>query len=450
MSSAATSRAQPTRSAPVGSPASLGSTDADACRVLVLTGDAEDPGAHAAQTALRSLGSLDHRARIDTASEPVEVLRRVREARYDLVVSLPDRADAVLPILQAFRQEGPPLLAAVPAGRDDLALASFRHGASDCVEFGPDDGDVLALAALEQIRLWRARCEREAADRRSAQTSRLAAVAELAAGVAHEINNPTGFIDANLLQLAEYAGDIQRVWRSVALLCEAVRGGRLDAARSALATLEAVADEVDMAFVLEDLAKAVRESREGSQRIRAIVQDLRSFGREDPSEPGWVDVIQCLDSTANIAWGMMKHSVVLKKDYAELPPVLGFAGALQQIFMNLLLNAYQAIREKADGADGLGQIAITARRESGGVVVRVRDDGVGIEPNTLARIFDPFFTTKDVSIGSGLGLATSFDLARRHGGSLHAESRVGEGSTFVLWLPLMPADGREFPAGPVD
>ncbi len=272
------------------------------------------------------------------------------------------------------------------------------------------------------------------------QTEKMASIGQLAAGVAHEINNPMGFIHANLCQMTEYLADLRRVFESLDSLREAVAGDGLAGIRERAEALEALMRELDVPWLINDFGKALRESQEGSERIRHIVQDLRGFSRQDAGERTLADVNECLDSTASIAWGMMKHSVVLRKEYRAVPKVRCYPLQLQQVFMNLLVNAYHAIQERFGGAGELGEIRLQTIERDGGVAVVVTDNGVGIRPENLNRIFDPFFTTKEVGIGTGLGLSTSFGIVQRHGGSLRVESKPGEGSVFEVFLPLAVAD----------
>jgi PAS domain S-box-containing protein len=306
-----------------------------------------------------------------------------------------------------------------------------------CGPMRDDEGrDLGAVAIFQDL------SETRRLQRQLFQSEKMASIGQLAAGVAHEINNPVGFIDANLFQMEEYVADLRRLWRRTRALESAARSALeagpagAEALRSELEALRAESDELEADFVLEDLGKAIRESREGSERIRHIVQDLRTFARPDGAERVWADVNQCLDSTANIVWSLMKHAVELRKEYGELPALLCHPGQLKQVFMNLLMNAYQAVAARVGDTGELGEIRIATRLEDGQIVVEVRDRGVGIAPETLARVFDPFFTTREVGTGTGLGLSTAFHLVSAHGGRLEAESREGEGSTFRVWLPV--------------
>jgi PAS domain S-box-containing protein len=295
---------------------------------------------------------------------------------------------------------------------------------------GRPSGAVAAFRDLSDAQQWRAHV---------LQTEKMASIGQLAAGVAHEINNPMGFIHANLFQMTEYVADLRQVWTRVEVLQKAVASEDADTVRRAAAELSESATELDVGFLLQDLAKAIRESQEGSERIRHIVQDLRDFSHQDTGERVLADLNQCLDSTANIVWPMMKHVVVLSKHYGDLPPVPCYPMQLKQVFMNLLVNAYQAIEEmlgtRAPG--GIGTVTLTTAPRDGGVLVEITDTGTGIAPDHIDRIFDPFFTTKKVGAGTGLGLSTSFNIVRRHGGTMHVESALGRGTTFRIHLPLL-------------
>ena len=314
----------------------------------------------------------------------------------------------------------------IPVG---LSCAPMEDGA------GSREGVVAIFQDLTEIKQLQ---------RQVLQTEKMASIGQLAAGIAHEINNPMGFIHANLCQLSEYLDDLHKVWERVEALRVASTREQVDreAVREAARELDATIREVDAGFLLEDFGTALRESLEGSGRIREIVRDLRAFSHPDTSRLAPTDVNRALDSTAHIVWTMMKHSVVLTKQYAELPPIEGFPVQLQQVFMNLLVNAYQAIEARAATEEAFrGEIKLRTRVDGDDVVVEIGDNGTGIEPEVAARIFDPFYTTKEVGVGMGLGLSTSFTLVRQHGGSLRVDSEPGRGTTFEVRIPI-GGDGR--------
>jgi two-component system NtrC family sensor kinase len=270
------------------------------------------------------------------------------------------------------------------------------------------------------------------------QTEKMASIGQLAAGVAHEINNPMGFIHANLFQMAEYLTDLRRVWDRVDDLHREIEGADIEGVRRAGRELTDLSNELDVSYLLSDLGKAIRESQEGSERIRHIVHDLRDFSHHDTGERVLADVNQCLDSTATIVWPMMRQIVVLEKEYDHLQAILCYPMQIKQVFMNLLVNAYQSIEACVGESGETGKIWLRTRQRHHGVVVEVSDTGIGIPETHIDRIFDPFFTTKKVGSGTGLGLSTSFNIVKRHGGAITVESKVGEGTTFGVFLP---ADG---------
>ena len=227
---------------------------------------------------------------------------------------------------------------------------------------------------------------------------RMASVGMLAAGIAHEINNPLAYVIANLGYLGEALN------------------------RGSAATAD---DRAEVGDVL-------KEAHEGCQRIKQIVRDLKTFSREDetPSKP--VKVRGVIESAINMAWNEIRHRARLVKDFADVPPVLAKESRLGQVFLNLLVNAAQAIPE--GGAED-NEIRVTVRSEAGRVVVEVRDSGCGIPPETLPRIFDPLFTTKPVGIGTGLGLSISHSIVTGMDGEISVRSEVGQGTTFIVSLP---------------
>jgi len=405
-------------------------------RILVAGAAAAERDRLGTRAALARLGPA---ARIEVEADPLRAAERCRIGPVDLVVAEHSRSASAHRLLEILGGAGPPVVVVCPGG-DAEALEAFRLGAADCVV--PGRASPLAEVALEQLGRWRRRRERaslQELQRDLLQKEKMASIGQLAAGVAHEINNPIGFVHANLAQMAEYVSDLRRVWLSVEALQKATASGDGEAARRAAGELATASDEVDVAFVLADLAKAIRESMEGSERVRHIVQDLKEFSRRDSGEAADADVNACLESTLQIVWPMMKHLVTLEKRYAELPPVRCYPMLLKQVLLNLLVNAHQAIEERVGDGNGTGRIRLETRREGAQVVIAVCDDGVGIRPEHRERIFDPFFTTKRVGAGTGLGLSISYQIIERHGGTLTARSEPEAGTTFEVRLPLAPA-----------
>jgi PAS domain S-box-containing protein len=268
------------------------------------------------------------------------------------------------------------------------------------------------------------------------QSEKMASIGQLAAGVAHEINNPMGFVHANLCQMEEYLSDLRSLLDGAAGLAEHAAMEGSPGLQVAAADWRALRDKLDADFLVDDFTKAIRESIEGSERVRHIVRDLSAFAHRDDGEWVMADMNRCLDSTARIVWTTMKHSVVLRKEYGSLPPLRCRPLQIEQVFMNLLVNAYQAIEERAGQRGGGGEIVVRTQSCDSQVVVSVSDDGIGIPSIHADRIFDPFFTTKEVGVGTGLGLSTSFEIVRRHGGSIRASARPGGGTVFEVRLPL--------------
>ncbi|MBI4997895.1 MAG: PAS domain-containing protein [Rhodocyclales bacterium] len=256
------------------------------------------------------------------------------------------------------------------------------------------------------------------------QSEKLASIGQLAAGVAHELNNPIGFVHSNLGSLEGYLQDLFAI----------IDAGEPPAAASGGKALEAVQRlkaEKDYAFIKRDVGELMAESKDGLARVRKIVQDLKDFSRVGEAEWQWTDLHKGLDSTLNIVWNELKYKCTVKKEYGDLPEVHCLPSQLNQVFMNLLVNAGQAIVER-------GEITIRTGRDEASVWVAVSDTGAGIPQENLNRIFEPFFTTKPVGKGTGLGLSLSYGIVVKHRGRIEVESEVGKGSTFRVILPIDP------------
>jgi len=255
------------------------------------------------------------------------------------------------------------------------------------------------------------------------QSEKMASIGQLAAGVAHEINNPVGFVASNLGTLRRYIDAMMQLNSCYGELDRAVLP---EALRSRIQTLE---QDADFEFIEEDLPQLLRESDDGLSRVKKIVQDLKDFSRVDQADWQDADLNQGLESTLNVVRHEIKYKVEVRRDYGQLPPVRCLAAQLNQVFMNLIVNAAHAMP---------GQGLLQLRTESLGdwVCISVRDNGQGMPPEVMRRIFDPFFTTKPVGQGTGLGLSLSFSIVKKHGGRIEVESEPGVGSCFKVWIPV--------------
>ncbi|MBV5341714.1 MAG: HAMP domain-containing protein [Deltaproteobacteria bacterium] len=257
---------------------------------------------------------------------------------------------------------------------------------------------------------------------------KLASIGQLAAGVAHEINNPMGFIMSNLRTLKNYA-DVEQQYLSA--LEETIKECCPDAEHK---QLEELRQRLDLFFILEDIPPLIAESLEGAERVKRIVLDLKDFARTDEDSLKETDLNQCVQSTANIVRNEIRYVADLDLQLGDIPLIVCNPQQINQVIANLLVNAAHAI-------DGHGRITVTTSADAERVLLTVADTGCGIPLDIRTRIFDPFFTTKDVGKGTGLGLSISYDIIRKHGGEITLESESGSGTTFMISLPISGPGG---------
>ncbi len=264
------------------------------------------------------------------------------------------------------------------------------------------------------------------------QSEKMASIGQLAAGVAHEINNPTGYVSSNLKTLKSYIDDLLSLMDRYRKITDDLQsdgllnsGGRLEA----FSEIIEAEKEMDIEYLMEDLPGLIRESREGIDRIKKIVSDLKDFAHPEDDEQKFADINACIDSTLNIVWSEIKYKAKLEKRYGNIPPLLCYPRQLNQAFMNLLVNAAQAIPEQ-------GRIDIHTEVSAGKVRIVISDNGCGIPPENATKIFDPFFTTKPVGKGTGLGLHLVYNIVSKHNGTISVESTVGKGTSFSIEIPI--------------
>lgn len=257
------------------------------------------------------------------------------------------------------------------------------------------------------------------------QSEKLASIGQLAAGVAHEINNPIGYVHSNLGSLEQYLGDLFSLLDAY-VLAE-------DTAPEALAAARALRQRLDLDYLREDIPSLLGECREGVTRVRKIVQDLKDFSRVDSNQEWqFADLHQGLDSTLNIAFNEIKYRADVIKEYGDLPQVECLPSQLNQVFMNLMVNAAHAMGENR------GRITLRTGQaaDAQSVWIEVADNGSGIPAEIRDKIFDPFFTTKPIGKGTGLGLSLAYGIISKHGGRIELDSETGRGSTFRIVLPV--------------
>ncbi|MCK9199660.1 MAG: PAS domain S-box protein [Gallionella sp.] len=286
------------------------------------------------------------------------------------------------------------------------------------------------VAQLEHLtavnaQLVEANTQLEQARSQLLQSEKMAAIGLLAAGVAHEINNPVGYVNSNLGTLEKYLADIFVVIDKYEA-AEAVQGKD----NPLLDELRQFKTRSDFNFLRQDIKSLIAESHQGLERIKKIIRDLKDFSRSDVDEQWvWADVHHGLDTTLNVVWNELKYKCEVVKEYGDLPDIWCLPSQLNQVFMNLLVNAAQAIEVR-------GTITIRTGAEGERVWVEISDSGYGIPPEIIPRLFDPFFTTKPVGLGTGLGLSVSYKIVEKHHGKIEVRSELGKGATFRVWLPV--------------
>jgi len=259
---------------------------------------------------------------------------------------------------------------------------------------------------------------------RLVHTAKMASLGQLVAGIAHELNNPIGFIYSNMSHLKDYSDRMVRI---------------IETAESNPKKLEAAKEENDFEYIQKDLPRLIASCEEGARRTRDIVLGLRNFSRLDEAKLKRVNLKEGVEDTLKLLAGELKNRVRVHEDFEPVPEVLCYASQLNQVFMNVLSNAAQAI-------DGEGDIWIRLRhlKETGCAEISMKDSGKGMPAEIVEKIFDPFFTTKGVGQGTGLGLSISYGIIKQHGGDIQVRSEPGKGTEFIITIPI---DGEALPAG---
>lgn len=280
-----------------------------------------------------------------------------------------------------------------------------------------------------------ARTRLEATQDQIMQQEKMASIGQLAAGVAHEINNPTGFVSSNLKILEDYFVDIKQLVGSYQQLVKVLVSEPLRKTFSAetstqLEKVQAEENRFDIDFVKEDITDLLHDCRVGARRIKKIVLDLKAFAHPGEDKPQMADINKGIQATLNVVNNEIKYKATVSTDFGKLPVLRCYAQELNQVFMNILVNAAQAMKES-------GTIVVRTYHADDQIFIEISDNGIGIHPDNINRIFDPFFTTKDVGKGTGLGMHIAYNIIQKHKGTIRVESTLGEGTTFIIRLPVL-------------
>lgn len=419
-----------------GNPWIPGVPDSDN-RILIV-----DDEAVVSQTFAESLSESYECITASNVQEAIELL-----AKQDFALAISDVQMPGLSGIELLRKivsdfPGVAVIMVSGVGRIQRVRDALRLGAFDYL-IKPCDLDTLLLSverALERRRLlqeaerYKVDLERrnvELASQRAelvrlqaqlVHQEKMASLGQLAGGVAHELNNPVGFLYSNMESLIDYTDGLKGLL---------AKYDGMPLSPETASEVKALKQQIGYENLLSDFASTIIDCEEGARRIRDIVMNLRTFSRLDEAEVKKIDIHAGIDSTVRLlSQYYSSDSIILKREYGTLPLVDCYAGQLNQVWMNLLTNAAQAIGR------GPGEVRIATDMRDEMVSVTISDTGNGIEPEHLKKIFDPFFTTKPVGEGTGLGLSITYGIIERHGGSIRVESVPGKGTTFVTLIPL--------------
>lgn len=379
-----------------------------------------------------------------TAASADEALANLATDAYALVISdmmMPGRNGVELLREIKSRYADTAVIMVSGVDRPQRVRDALRVGAFDYL-IKPCELDILTLSvehALERrslqrtartykahlenqnIELANSKIELERLQAQLVHTEKMASLGQLAAGIAHELNNPAGFIYGNMDLLGDYLSQLQSllsVYDKATLPADAKQ------------SVNSLKTEIRYEKLVGALDSIIADCREGAERICDVVKNLRLFSRLDEAEIKKVDIHSGIDSTVRLLSRYFSGGKVsLRRNYGDLPPIDCYAGQLNQVWMNLLANAAQAVPDR-------GEVGISTKLDQGSVIVAISDTGSGIPEDQLSRIFDPFFTTKPVGEGTGLGLSISYGIIERHGGTINVESQVGAGTTFTVRIPM--------------
>lgn len=322
------------------------------------------------------------------------------------------------------------------------AVAGLEAGADDFIS-KPIEPEELMARLRAGYRIIQLEEDQKKAHFQLLQTEKMASIGQLAAGVAHEINNPTGFVSSNLKTLTDYTRDLYKLCDMHDLLLKEIEdtGSAVPSTiRDHVSRIRQFQTDIDLEYIKDDIVDLVDDCREGAERIKKIVIDLKDFAHPGSDKLKPADINMGIESTLNVIANEIKYKAKVHKEFGQLPMVYCYPQQLNQVFLNIIVNAAQAIETQGD-------IRITTRYVNRHVEVDISDTGSGIPQGQLTKIFDPFYTTKEVGKGTGLGMNVAYNIIQKHHGRIHVESEPGKGTMFRVIIPALEEPPVEVSTG---
>lgn len=388
------------------------------------------------------------------AAQAIKVALRIKPTVILQDLVMPDIHG--LELVKQYREQSEtariPIIVLSANNDDETKGESFDAGANDYMVKLPDVIEFTAriryhsAAYLAHKKLYSTIKRLEETQNQLLQSEKMASIGQLAAGVAHEINNPVGFVNSNVGSLKDYMRDI---FSLIAAYEKLDADGATDT--NDKENIQAIRKKIDWDYLKQDSENLLEECADGLQRIKKIVNDLKDFSRVDEAEWQWADIHRGIDSTINIVNNEIKYKADVVKEYGDLPSVECIPSQINQVILNMSVNAAHSIKERgvitlrtgtANGICDNPHKQTTVADEPYWVWLQISDTGEGMQPDVIQRIFDPFYTTKPIGTGTGLGLSLSYGIIHRHGGQIKVESHPGEGTTFTVWLPIKQAESK--------
>ncbi len=325
---------------------------------------------------------------------------------------------------------------------------ALRHKDGRRIDVEMNAGVVTYKGGVADLVFIRDITKRKAIETHLAQAQKLESIGQLAAGIAHEINNPTQYVGDNTRFLKDAFKDIGVLLSKYGRMVQALKAG--SPITGLLEEVEALAQKADVAYLAEEIPRAIEQTLDGVERVSRIVRAMKEFSHPGSGEKIGVDINKAIESTITVARNEWKYVAEMQTDFdTSLPLVPCLPGEFNQVILNVVINAAHAIAEVVeDGVGGKGTIHVETQRREAGVEIRISDTGPGIPEENRSRVFDPFFTTKEVGKGTGQGLAIAHSvIVDKHGGTLGFETETGKGTTFVIFLPVDESNGESLNVG---